>query len=1265
MKFEGQNNIRVSPNGDLVFETSVGDVSHTKLYAYQEINGTQKQIDCKFIDKGNGIIAFNLSNYDPSKALIIDPTVSYVTYFGRTSTDYAYAINIDPNGNAIISGYTYSTNMPVTPGAYQSSIPYSYTGFVTKMNATGNGLVFCTYLGGTNSYTYIYGCGTDQYSNTYVCGYTGASNFPVTNAFQSSIGGGADGFVSKLNTNGSSLIYSSFIGGSSTEYSYAMAVDPDGYAYITGYTSSSNFPTTSGAKQTSMASSPDAYVVKVGPTGSRVYSTYLGGTGGEYGYGIAADNSGNAYVTGYTYSSNFPTTTGAYQTTYGYYDPYITKVSPTGNAWVYSTYIPGNINSDYAYGICVNSNGEAAITGYCYSSNFPTTPGAIQTTISTTPDAFVLKMNAAGNGLIFSTFLGGNNTDYGRGIACDATGNIYVGGYDYSTNFVGITPDGYRTTLSTTPDAFMTAFSPTGAKLYGTFLGGSSSDLGYYFQCIGANANSEVAVGGYTSSTNFPVTSGCYQSTLSSSPDAWVAKFVFEPPLDMSTGDPFPTQFCKGDNLTVSYNVTKGTPKAGNNFSIELSDEFGNFGSPRVIGQISSQALSGIISCTLPSTALPPASLYKVRVRSSAPAFVAAPSATTLTVNPPPIGFNMTGINGFCANSKEGPEIGIDGSEKYTYYQLFVDGVKIGSLVEGTGQPLSFGRYKTIGKYTADAISPFGCKNVMNGLVDVAVIPLPVVYNMTGGGQYFDQPGPGTYCEGGDGIAIGLSNGEVGVKYQLKLNGKDISIPIDGRGDKISFGYFTEPGTYNIEALSIKGGCLSNMSGNIVVKMLPAPKVFDLQSTGTYCEGGDGVEVKLSGSEAGFVYQLFFNNKAQGNPITGNGSALNFGKYNVAGAYHVVATNSTIGCTKVMNGTVTLSPVPSPKVYHVTGIGSFCQGAEGAVIVLSGSSTDVVYELFVNGTTTGTKLVGTGAELTFLPVKTNGKYTIIGTTVAGSCTVEMQGAVNVAEIPLPSVNIVGNKTPAMTSTEKYTVENPQEKETYLWKVTNGTIVGSNTGAEITVKWEDRSTGTIELFRKNSFGCSNWATVNISLTNVLSAEFVAKQSKGDVPFLVEFTSTTTGLVSSYLWEFGDGGTSPQPNPSHTYKQVGKYTVKLTVTHDGNSKTVSKADFVTVLPANSVEEDGESYNANKTAGISLIEPNPAKNEIRFEYYLTVPQNIELSVYDALGNRIMTIASGMTSEGRQNMNVDVTNLTSGNYYLQMNTKDGNVTKHFSIVK
>ena len=1271
MKFDGQNEIKVSPAGDLLMGTSLGDVTHTKLFAYQDISGSQKQIDCKFVDKGNGIISFDITGYDPSKPIVIDPTVVFITYFGRNNTDYVFSTFIDPSGQAVQTGYTYSTNLPTTTGAFQGSIQSTPCGYVVKMNSAGNGLIFCTYLGGNNS-TYPYGgCSSDQNGNTYLAGYTYATNFPTTSgAFQTTGTTFPEMFITKLNTTGSALGYSTYLGGNNTDVCYGMHADLDGYAYVTGYSYSTNYPTSSGAFQSSIpyTSYPNVFCTKLNQSGTALAMSSFYGSSSGYGYGnsVSSDASGNPYITGYTYATNFPTTSGAWKTS-GTTTPeiFIAKFNASGTSLSYATYLQGN-STDIAYNIAVDqNNGEATVVGYTYSTNYAITPGALQSTLSSTPEGFITRMNSNGTGLIFSTFLGGNSTDYCYGVTCTLDGNVHVGGYTYSSNFPGITSDGYQKTISSTPDAFLSSFNSTGSLLYGTYLGGNSTDQAYYFKCLGSNSENQVVIGGITSSSNFPVTAGAYQTSVTTTYEGWIAKFQYDPPIAMEISNVYPLQMCKGDEFQVSLKITKGKFKPDNICKVQLSDEFGDFPSkPTVIGQLAMDQ-EGSITCTMPTAGIGPSSDYKVRIVSSNPAFVTEESIQSITLNPAPFGYDVVGDNGYCADAKLGAEVILQKSEKYSYYQLYRDGIKVGTPLAGTNMPLNFGRFKQPGIYNIEGISPYGCKNMMAGFLDIKMIPLPDVYNVTGGGLYYDQPGNGNYCEGDIGVAIGLSHGDFGVNYTLKLDGVDASVPTAGQGSKFSFGYFTEPGTYTIEALSKQGGCFAPMNGTITVTMLPAPTVYKILSSGKYCEGTQGNEIKLNGSESGFTYTVFMDGKSTNKTTSGTGNEISLGYFNKAGVYTVLAINSTTGCTKLMDGEISLAPVPSPTVFNITGSGKFCQGSDGAVIAIDNSQSEVLYELYNNNIATGYTMVGTGSEITFPPVSENGNYTVVGTTISGNCSISMSGNVVVSQVALPNVNITGNFNPEMNTTETYSIEAPVSGDSYLWKVNNGEIIGSNTSSTITVKWADSKLGSVEVYRTNEFGCANSTLKTAALGNQLVADFIVKPALGDVPFLVEFENASTGYISSYLWEFGDGITSPQENPTHTYKQVGKYTVSLTVGHETDTKKVSKTDIVTVLPANSVDDDGESLNSNGTAGISLIEPNPAKTEIKFDYFLTYAQNIDLAIYDVLGNKVLEIVSGLVAEGNNTMNIDISKLLNGNYYLQLSTADGNVTKHFNVVK
>jgi hypothetical protein len=258
--------------------------------------------------------------------------------------------------------------------------------------------------------------------------------------------------VTKLNASGTALLYSTYLGGSGSnnmgDAGVGIAVDSAGNAYVTGATSSSDFPTTAGAFQTTLKSSHfgNAFVTKLNASGTAlVYSTYLGGGGADTSEGIAVDGSGNAYVAGNTWLSDFPTTVGAFQTTPGISNVFVTKLNASGTGLIYSSRFGGNLR-DACYGLAVDAAGNAYVTGFTGSANFPTTPGAFQTTLGVADNAFVTKLNASGTALVYSTFLGGIGPDTGFGIAVDGFGNAYITGDTGSTDFP-TTPGALQTTL--------------------------------------------------------------------------------------------------------------------------------------------------------------------------------------------------------------------------------------------------------------------------------------------------------------------------------------------------------------------------------------------------------------------------------------------------------------------------------------------------------------------------------------------------------------------------------------------------------------------------------------------------------------------------------------------------------------------------------------------------------------------------------------------------------------------------------------------------
>jgi hypothetical protein len=400
----------------------------------------------------------------------------YSTYLGGSGRDQASGIAVDPAGNAYVTGITESSDFPTTPAAFDPSFNGNADAFVTKLDATGAALVYSSFLGG-GGFDFGFGIAVDSGGSAYVTGYTESANFPTTPAaFDPSLDGGLDAFVTKLDATGVSLVYSTFLGGSNYEWGYGIAVDSGGNAYITGQTSSVDFPTTPAAVDPSYNGdatcngpsdcSIDAFVTKLDAMGvALIYSSFLGGSADDQGYGIALDSGGNAYVTGCTESPNFPTTFGAFQTVKGGGggscsnawdsgdDAFVTKLDPLGSALVYSTYLGGNGN-DQGFGIAVDLAGNAYVTGSTNSSNFPTTAGAIDTTLNGSDDAFVTKLNPTGSMLVYSTYLGSSGQDEGRGIALDIAGNSYVTGFTSSSDFP-TTAGAVDTTFNGTVDVFV------------------------------------------------------------------------------------------------------------------------------------------------------------------------------------------------------------------------------------------------------------------------------------------------------------------------------------------------------------------------------------------------------------------------------------------------------------------------------------------------------------------------------------------------------------------------------------------------------------------------------------------------------------------------------------------------------------------------------------------------------------------------------------------------------------------------------------------
>jgi hypothetical protein len=370
-----------------------------------------------------------------------------------------------------------------------------------------------------------------------------------------------------------------------------------------------------------------------------------------------------------------------------------------------------------------------------------------------------------------------------------------------------------------------------------------------------------------------------------------------------------------------------------------------------------------------------------------------------VSINPLPTAFNVTGGGAYCSGGT-GVVVGLSGSVGATNYQLMYAGAAIGLPVAGTGAAISFGLQTSAGVYTVVATTvATGCTNNMTGSATVTINPLPNTYTVIGGGGY---------CTGGAGVHVGLTSSDAGVSYQLQRGGVNTGAPLAGTGLALDFGLQTVAGSYTVIGTNATTGCFTNMAGSVMVSINPLPPVFIVSGGGSYCAGGAGVAVNLSGSTVGVNYQLYVGLVATGGPVAGTGVPITFGPQTIGGVYTAVATNTTTLCTSNMTGSATIVVNPLPTVYSMTGGGAYCSGGTGVPVGLSGSDVGVNYQLFRGGVATGGAVAGTGAALNFGLQTIAGSYTVVATNPATSCTSNMSGTATVSINALPNAYVINS-----------------------------------------------------------------------------------------------------------------------------------------------------------------------------------------------------------------------------------------------------------------
>lgn len=525
-------------------------------------------------------------------------TPDFSTYIGGAGTEYFYGIGITDNNEAIVGGNSNNLSYPTTSGAYDVTHNGQEDVVVTKFAEDGQSLIFSTFIGGSSGEE-VYDLAIDPSGNSYIVGFPlSSSDFPFTSNAYETNGGANDGFLIKLSANGDSLIYATATSGSGTDSeAREVTADSNGNAYVTGRTFN-QFPVTTNAFQTTKDAGYDCFVMKFSAIGDSVeYSSYLGGNDHDVPYSITVDSSGSAYVVGLTEANIFNTTPNAFQPTppgnarHGF----ISKVSPTGDSLIYSTYLGGTTNQTTSISdIVLNSAGNAFVVGTTLNSGFPTTQNAYGQTYSGQRDIFVTKMSVNGDSLVYSTLIGDTGNDFGYSIGVDeSNGEVVITGL--STNFP-VTSNAIDSVYSGSNEAIISLFDSTLSNLiYSSYFGGSSLDR--LEACEIKNDN--LYFTGYTGSIDIPILNA-YQNTIAGNYDGVLLRFSkpdLTPPAQISD---FTLTYHNGTNVTLTWTATGDDNLEGQATSYEIRKSTSeiteaNFANATFVSNIPTPSASGVI----------------------------------------------------------------------------------------------------------------------------------------------------------------------------------------------------------------------------------------------------------------------------------------------------------------------------------------------------------------------------------------------------------------------------------------------------------------------------------------------------------------------------------------------------------------------------------------------------------------------------------------------------------------------------------------------
>jgi hypothetical protein len=1151
MRYVASDDIDIDREGALKVTTPLGYVEEERPYSYQGSGAAKAAVESRYRLE-DGVLGFEVGNYDRSQTLVIDPYRKWATYYGGSGTENLNGgdpSEVDRTGNPLITGYTTNNAFPTSTGAHQTAFGGgTQDAFVVKFNSGGNRL-WATYYGGSND-ELAHGIITDDNRNVFIAGHTFSTNFPTTSgAFQTTYGNNRDGFVVKFDSNGTRL-WATYVGGSNFDDGYGFAADSSGNVAVVITTGSSGLGTSGTFQPTkptaagNNTSDYDVLIVKLTASGTRAWATYYGGNNNEYGYAAASDNHDNIIFTGWTYSTNFPTTTGAQQTsksgTSTTSDAFVVKLDNAGSR-LWGTYYGGTGTEDddpvaigYA-GMATDGVGNIFITGST-TGNFPTTTGAYQTTYGGGTDGFAVKFDTSGVRQ-WATYIGGSAKDIGAGIASNAVGGVLVTGFTSSTNTsFAMSTNTYQANNAGGEDVFVIKLSGAGARVWSTYYGGTGNDDG---EGISFDPFGSIIVAGHTASNNFP-TLLPYQGTYAGSTDAFAMLFCdIDPGVVDTTGR---TTFCQGDSVILS--VQHGyssilwstgatsdsiTIKTTGNYWVRLTNGAGCVAYSDTVHVLvypkPTATISGNLTlCDGDSTLLDAGSGFasyrwttgattqRITVRQAGDYGVKVTNAggcsdstqVTVRVNPKPDSVTIVppGPHRFC----DGGSVTLTATGGTGSYQ-WSNGERTQSIVATKS-----------GTYTVTVTNQYGC-SITSKPVIVALWPRPILQII--------PYGPTVLCEG-DSLRLGATPG---YPHYLWSTGDTT--------DKIMV---KQASTYNV-TVTDTNGCTASASIIITVVQKPKP-VISARGPLEFCQG-DSV-VLDAGSYAS--YQWSSGERTQRIVVKESGT------FSVA----VIDPYSCPG----FSDTVTVVVKPRP-VATLNGPVVVC--ANSTVDYSVTQDTGVSYDWSVSGTASG--VIVSGAGTSTIRVKWgpsgNGIVRVVVVSKSNGCATSSELQVRVGTDLIPV--ITANRSLKLCEGDSVTLDAGSGYSSYQWS--NGA-----TSQKITVK----DTGTFTVTVRDANGCGGTSLPVVVKRNPPPTPVITAPKTAICPG--ESLTLDAGDYGKFQWEGG------QRTRTIVVSAAGSHVVTVT---DSNGCTATSAPFtVTMLTPPSPTIDGpNSVCLNSTATYSV--------------------------------------------------------------------------------